>query len=68
MNTSNFSSVKFHKSSFCNYPAGCVEVGIKDGFFAIRDSKNPNNGLLVFNKEEWVAFIKGVKRGEFDPS
>jgi hypothetical protein len=32
----------------------------------IRDTKNPNGPTLSFNKEEWKAFIDGVKLGEFE--
>ncbi len=67
MNTSDFSDVKFFKSSHSG-DAGCVEIGIKDGCIAVRDSKNPEQGLLVFNDYEWKAFIQGVKQGEFDLS
>lgn len=67
MNTSEFSNFKFFKSSFC-WDAGCVEVGISDSYVAVRDSKNPDKGLLVFNEHEWRAFIQGVKQGEFDLS
>lgn len=33
---------------------------------AIRDTKNPSGGDLLFTKAEWIAFISGVKAGEFD--
>ncbi|MBE9015765.1 DUF397 domain-containing protein [Chroococcidiopsis sp. CCALA 051] len=68
MKTPDFSNVKFFKSSYSADASTCVEVSFKDGCIAVRDSKNPEQGLLVFNKSEWEAFIKGVKSCEFDLS
>jgi hypothetical protein len=44
----------------------CVMVGYRDGAIAVRDSKDPARTTLIFNRDEWNAFIKGVKDGEFD--
>lgn len=44
----------------------CVEVAFVDGAIAVRDSKNPSGPALVYTREEWDAFIGGVKDGEFD--
>ena len=43
----------------------CVKVAIKKEGVALRDSKDPTNRTLFFNPEEWDAFLKGVKDGEF---
>ena len=32
----------------------------------IRDTKSPNGPTISYSKDEWSAFIKGVKNGEFD--
>jgi Domain of unknown function (DUF397) len=46
---------------------GCVEVAhLTDGSVAIRDSKHVRKAAHVFDREEWSAFITGVKNGEFD--
>lgn len=37
-----------------------------DNLVAVRDTKNPSRGDLIFTKPEWIAFISGVKTGEFD--
>jgi len=47
---------------------GCVEVAVKDGHVAVRDSKDPNGSVLMFTPVEWNAFIGGVRDGEFDLS
>ncbi|RTL64474.1 MAG: DUF397 domain-containing protein [Pseudonocardiaceae bacterium] len=54
-------------SSFCSL-GDCVEVGqAPDGTVLVRDSKT-REFELQFSHEEWVAFLKGVKAGEFDPA
>jgi hypothetical protein len=33
----------------------------------VRDSKHaPIGAYLTFTRDEWVAFVQGVKAGEFD--
>ena len=44
----------------------CVEVAFVGGAIAVRDSKNPDGGVLVFTPAEWDAFVDGTKDGEFD--
>jgi Domain of unknown function (DUF397) len=47
---------------------GCVEVAhLADGSVALRDSKDVRKAAHVFDRNEWMAFIAGVKDGEFDP-
>lgn len=59
---------EFRKSSASQGPLQeCVEVAeTADGGRAIRDSKNPQGGMQFYSADEWSAFIKGVKLGEFD--
>jgi Domain of unknown function (DUF397) len=46
---------------------GCVEVAhLAGGNVAVRDSKDVGKPAHVFDREEWSAFIAGVKNGEFD--
>ena len=56
---------EFKKSSECGIGA-CVEAKEENGYVFIRNSENPNGQALVFNIDEWNAFIKGVKASEFD--
>jgi hypothetical protein len=59
--------VTWRKSTFSNDTGACVEVADLDGGArAVRDSKNPDGGHLMFAEAEWVAFCAGVKSGEFD--
>lgn len=61
--------IEYRISSFCNI-GGCVEVGQSpDGSVVLRDSKDAERSVsLAFTNEEWAAFVKGVKAGEFDPT
>ncbi len=46
---------------------GCVEVGrLADGGVAVRDSKDPQGPVLIFNDAEWRVFMAGVADGTFD--
>ena len=59
----------FKISSFCTC-GDCVEVGTSpDGSVIVRDSKDDERSVsLAFTREEWIAFVRGVKAGEFDPA
>ncbi|MEK7660375.1 MAG: DUF397 domain-containing protein [Patescibacteria group bacterium] len=59
---------KFRKSTFSRIITWCVEVAQDGETIRVRDSKNKNGAVLLFNKNEWDAFVRGVKAGEFDPS
>lgn len=57
----------FRKSSWSkNNPKTCVEVAQRPEGVAVRDSKDKEQQTLFFTHQEWNAFIKGVKSGEFD--
>lgn len=59
--------VTYKISSFCSL-GECVEVGrLPGGSVSVRDTKDPERrASLVFSRDEWDAFVKGVKAGEFD--
>lgn len=56
--------VAWKKSSFSNQ-SGCLEVAKVDGGRLLRDSKNPDGGVIVLDSHEWLAFKKAVEVGEF---
>jgi hypothetical protein len=65
--TRNLSRAVWHKSSRSAGTGGnCVEVANLDTVVAVRDSKAPDNGMLVFGRSEWSAFVDATKQGEFD--
>lgn len=65
-NVTMFNENDFKKSSLCDRAPHCVAVAHKDDVVALMDTKNPKQPALHFNKEEWDAFVAGVKNGEFD--
>lgn len=62
----------WRKSSFSNGTGGnnCVEVRRANytDEILVRDSKNIHGPgvALIFTRNEWGAFLAGVKAGEFD--
>jgi Domain of unknown function (DUF397) len=55
---------EFKTSSFCS-GGDCVEVGLRDGGVAVRDTKDRRREL-TFSPQEWAAFVAGIKRGAFE--
>ena len=53
-------------SGTTKYCTHCVAVRINKHDVGIRDTKDTADTTLTFSREEWGAFIKGVKEGEFD--
>lgn len=56
----------FKTSSWTTGHHWCVQVADKPEGVAVRDSKDPSKTTLFFTHDEWKAFVKGVKGGEFD--
>ena len=58
---------QWRRSTQCSTNS-CVEVSdLPEGGKAVRDSKAGLAGpVLHFTTEEWKAFARGVKAGEFD--
>jgi hypothetical protein len=61
--------VEYRISSFCRF-GDCVEIGqLPGGAITVRDTKDAERRTsLTFTHDEWDAFVKGVKNGEFDPA
>lgn len=59
-------TTRWRKSSFSSI-AECVELAVlDDGRIGVRDSKDPDGGLLAFTRAEIDAFVRGAQAGEFD--
>jgi hypothetical protein len=56
---------QWQRSSRCG-SSTCVEVAQIGDRVAIRDSKRPDAPFLEYSREEWHAFLTGMKAGEFD--
>ncbi|GAB2613248.1 hypothetical protein Aab01nite_69300 [Paractinoplanes abujensis] len=56
---------KWYRSTRCS-GGTCVEVApAQNGNVLIRDSKDPEGPALSFTEDEWLAFVAGVKAGDF---
>ena len=55
---------EWQKSSYCGSNA-CVEVAMTSESVLVRDSKTPQDAPLSFTRDEWSAFVQGVRAGEF---
>lgn len=56
----------WQKSSLCG-SSTCVEVAaLAPDAIGVRDSKQRDSPVLNFTRDEWTAFVAGVKNGEFD--
>ena len=55
----------WRKSSRSSGQGGnCVEVAFVGKLTALRDSKNPHGGVLLFDERCWQRFLSAAKRGE----
>jgi hypothetical protein len=55
-------SLTWRKSSYSNGAGGmCVEVARLAENTAVRDSKNPEDGILMFSPPRWSAFLEHTR-------
>ncbi|MEU6175598.1 DUF397 domain-containing protein [Streptantibioticus parmotrematis] len=56
-------AVRWTKSSYSgDGGANCVEVARTPAAVHIRDSKNPDGGILTVNADAWAAFVAFARR------
>jgi hypothetical protein len=57
--------LSWHVARACN--AGtCIAVATNGHEFFIGDTKSPKGPALAYSRDEWLTFVDGVKRGDFD--
>ncbi|MEV6350048.1 DUF397 domain-containing protein [Actinoplanes sp. NPDC051851] len=56
--------VDWQTSTFCA-TANCVQVAQNDDTIMVRDSKDPEGGVLRYTPDEWSAFLDGIVNGDF---
>lgn len=54
----------WHKA--CGSAANCVEISRDGTNVLVRDSKDPDGPVLVFDEGEWAAHIDAAKAGALD--
>ncbi len=59
------STTTWVKSRRCD-SATCVEVAFADNEILVRSSAIDASPVLRFSTAEWVAFVGGVRDGDFD--
>lgn len=63
----DLSQARWKKASYSNGGNACVEVaGNLDGVTAVRDSKRPEDGAIVFDRATFARFLDDVKEGRLD--
>ncbi len=63
----HLSDVQWRKSSYSTASGTCVEAGLAgDDVVAVRNSNDPDAGVVLFSRAEMRAWLAGVKAGEFD--
>ena len=56
----------WRKSSDSAGNGDCVEVSFAEESVLVRHSRYPSGPVLSFTHSEWMAFLSGAHRGEFD--
>ena len=60
----NPSRAVWRTSSYTNNGGACVEVADNQpGVVAVRDSKHREGPVLAFSRQDWRAFVRGIKGG-----
>jgi hypothetical protein len=63
VDTVSTTRVTWRKSTRSNGSGNCVEVADLAGTIGVRDSKDIDAGVLVFEPARWSAFVAAVKSG-----
>ncbi|MFC3998227.1 DUF397 domain-containing protein [Nocardiopsis sediminis] len=56
--------LRFRKSSYSGQAPNCVEVADLPTGAAVRDSKHPGAGHLLFPSSEWAAFLTAARSAQ----
>jgi hypothetical protein len=66
MGSTQLRGAEWRKSTYSGANGSCVEVASNlPSTVAVRDSKDRNGSKLMVSDRAWLAFVQGVKQGEF---
>jgi hypothetical protein len=52
---------RWRKASASASNGHCAQVRMANGTVQVRDSKNPDGGMLKFTRAEWESFTAGLR-------
>lgn len=64
--TIDLAGASWRKSTQSGSGNACVEIAAIQAALVVRDSKKPDDGVLVFAPASWKSFIAQVKEGHLD--
>lgn len=64
--TSRNEDPRWIKATASDQGGNCVQLRRHSGQIEVRDSKAPRGPVLRFTAAEFVAWLDGARRGEFD--
>ena len=63
----DLSHAVWRKARRSQHNGGCVEVAVNlDGVVAVRDSKRPEGGAHVVDRDAFAAFLADARSGRYD--
>lgn len=55
----------WRRARYC-YTGECVEVARQDGIILMRDSKDPQGGVVRISDDDWTSLVSDIKAGALD--